>query len=330
MNPTLTNPITADRDAFLNERLTCLGGSDAASLFSTGYGCQRRLFYQKRNVPADTADDDRPILRRGRKIEGLVLEELVLATGRRAEYVGLVRHPDHPEIAAHQDAVIYCDERPGPGTVEVKCLGRESYTKAKRTGMIEDYILQIQHGMLASGNQWGTFALFWPDGFELRYFDVERDDQLCELIRQTAVETWARIQDPTCELPERLDPHDSRCGTCRWQRTCQQERLLEIMDGGQNDADIPFDAQLAQLTAEYWEAKQVAAEAQDLADEAGNRLRAEILDRQAVDTSGFRIYYRVSERRTVDTKALKKDLPEVAEKYTKTSATRALRIYPRG
>lgn len=325
------NPITADRDEFLRERLTCLGGSDAASLFSAGYGCQRRLYYSKRSVPADSGDDDSPILRRGRKLERVALEEFAIASGRRLEYVGLVRHPQHPEIGAHQDAVEWDDAnlQSGPGTIEVKCLGRESFFRTKRDGISDDYTLQIQQGMLAAGTQWGTFVVFWPDGFQLLWWDVERDEQLCQMIRQTAVDTWQAIQDPDSLLPDRLDPHDKRCATCRWQRTCQGARLLEIMDAGKaDDGDLEFDGGLAALAAEYHELKQAAGEADDLASESGDRLRAALGDRQAAETHGYRIYYRVSERASVDTKALKKDLPEIAAKYTKTTATRALRIFP--
>ncbi len=326
-----TLPILADRDEFLRERLTCLGGSDAASLFSAGYGCLRRLFYSKRNTPADAGDDDSPILRRGRKLERVALEEFALASGRRLESVGLICHPDYPEIGAHQDAVEYDDTRPerGPGTIEVKCLGRESFFRTKREGMIDDYQLQIQHGMLAAGTQWGTFVVFWPDGFQLLWWDVERDEDLCRMIQDAAVATWRQIQDPDSLLPERLDPHDKRCATCRWQRSCQGARLLEIMEAGKADEnDLEFDGTIAALAAEYHELRRIAADAGDMADEAANALKAALGDRQAAETHGFRIYYRVSERASVDTKALKKDLPDVAAKYTKTTATRALRIYP--
>lgn len=325
----MATEIVPTRDEFLAERLTCLGGSDAASLFSAGYGCLRRLYYQKRNTPADSGDDDSPILRRGRKLERIALEEFALASGRRIEAVGLVRHPDHPEIGAHQDAVEYADGRPGPGTIEVKCLGRESFHRVKRDGMIDDYQLQIQHGMLAAGTQWGTFVVFWPDGFQLLSWDVERDETLCEMIRAAAVETWAEIQDLESPLPGRLDPNDKRCATCRWQRTCQGARLLEVMEAGKaDDNDIDFDGGLARLAAEYHEAKQVAAEAAGLADEAGDKLKAALGDRQAAETHGYRIYYRVGERVSVDTKALKKDMPDVAAKYARSTLTRTLRIYP--
>lgn len=323
------NPTPTTREDFLARRLTCIGGSDAASLFNEGYGCLRRLFYSKRDIQQDSPIDDLPIIRRGQKLEHVAADEFAIATGRRVEEIGLVRHPDHPFIGSHQDRVEYSSHRPDPGTVEIKVLGRETFMRLKREGIPIDYQMQIQHGLLASGNTWGTFVAFWADGFELLYWDVERDDELCEMIRAAAVDVWDQIQANPCEMPERLPADDKRCARCQWRRTCQEQRLMEIMDAAPEDQP-GFDPAIAALAAEYEDASQVASEAAALKDAVGDQLKAVLGDCQVVDTVGYRVYYKAAMRNGIDTTRLKKEQPEIAARYNKPTAYRSMRVFAKG
>ena len=316
------------RESFLADRQTCIGGSDAASLFSEGYGCLRRLFYSKRGVPQDFSIDDLPVIRRGQKLERVAAEEFSIQSGRAIQEVGLARHPEHPEIGVHLDRVQIADFRPDPGVVEIKVLGRETFAKLKRDGIQIDYQMQVQHGMLVTGAKWGTFVAFWADGFELKSWDVERDDELCEMIRAAAVDTWKLIQENSCEMPERLPADDKRCARCQWRRTCQDQRLLEIMDAAPED-QLGFDPSLAALAAEYEDASEIASEANAVKEAIGARLKEVLEDRQVVDTNGYRVYYKTLVRNGIDTAALKKQMPDVAKQFTKATPYRSLRVFAR-
>jgi predicted phage-related endonuclease len=61
------------------------GGSDAAAIFNEGWGCARRLFYDKTDTPPDFQRTEREesILRRGTLMEELVAEEYSFITGRK-------------------------------------------------------------------------------------------------------------------------------------------------------------------------------------------------------------------------------------------------------
>ena len=60
-----------ERQQFLEERRTMIGGSDAASVLNVGYGCRRRLVMQKRGVTPDF-DIDSPQMERGRVMEPII------------------------------------------------------------------------------------------------------------------------------------------------------------------------------------------------------------------------------------------------------------------
>ena len=60
----------AEEQAFAAERLTGLGGSDAASLLNIGWGCRRRLWYEKRNVEPDYKREENAAMELGQVLDG--------------------------------------------------------------------------------------------------------------------------------------------------------------------------------------------------------------------------------------------------------------------
>ena len=65
---------TEEREQFLADRLSGIGGSDVADVLSLEpWGCARRLYYEKRQVPPDYADESKEALfERGHVLEPLV------------------------------------------------------------------------------------------------------------------------------------------------------------------------------------------------------------------------------------------------------------------
>lgn len=345
--------------AFLAERQTLIGGSDAASLFNIGYGCKRRLVYRKRDIAPDYPRRDSAPMRRGRRLEHIAAEEYAIETGREVITESVRRHPEFPFVGVHVDRLIRSADRQDLGVLEIKCVGREMFGKIKREGMVDDYVLQVQHGMLVTGATWGAFAVFWADGLDLLSWDVERDDAICDALLEESRAAWRVIQDPTMDLPGRLDLPDKRCSHCEYRTRCQGQALLEL--AGEPDGDIPLDESLDGIVAEYFEAAEAAGEAEELLKAKKEDLRQAVGDRTAVDATGARIYYRpqTSMRGDFDAlaaeyervrQALKKLAAELlaraperattwmeiageterpAKAFKRPSVTRPLRVYPR-
>jgi predicted phage-related endonuclease len=81
-----------------------------------------------------------------------------------------------------------------PGVLEIKVPAAWSFRKIKKEGLPEAYILQIQWQMLCYGTGWGSFCVYWPDGHELLWFDIERDHELCSMLLERAKEEWAHLE----------------------------------------------------------------------------------------------------------------------------------------
>ncbi len=292
---------STDRADFLAERSQGVGGSDVASVFSLGYGCRLRLWFDKTNTPADYPDEDSGPMKLGRWLEPHIADEYAAVTGRQVTVESQRQHPDHPEMLVHIDRRIKDVVRPGIGVLEIKAFGRGMFAKMKREGLPIDYILQVQHAIAITGYNYGAYAAMNRDTGALEYWDVEPDGQVVAAIEEEVPIFWRSVLDR--EPPDRLDPDDARCQSCRWRRTCQGNALMESRTSEIEQAD-----ELVPLLAEHDERKAMADEAAALLDETREVLRTALGERQAVDVRGRKVYNRPQQRKSWESERMAGDL----------------------
>jgi putative phage-type endonuclease len=283
---------TQERQAWLTERKKGIGGSDVASLFGVGWGCKRRLWYDKRSVPEDYPREENAAMELGQVLEPYFAEKYAEKTGRfitlhHSPFV----HPDHEELRVNVDRLIWeSDSKRAP--LEVKSCGRAAFYKYKREGLPEDYILQLQHAMLVTGATWGSFAIGSRDSGELLYWDVDRSEQICNEILVEGPKFWAMVENGPA--PDALEPDDPRCSKCAWRRTCQGNALIQVTTG-----DMPQAEHLRPLLAEFDERKALFEQAEELLEETKEEFKTELGDQQAVMIGERKVYYRPQEGRTL-------------------------------
>lgn len=336
--------IQVTRSEFLDERKSGLGGSDIASLFGIGYGCRRRLWYDKSGIEPDYPQEETALMELGQILEPYFADKYQERTGRQVTRDSrVIRHFNHPELLVHLDGMLSYDPAGrGAGVLEIKSVGRAVYFKVKREGLPEDYVLQLQHGMLVTESQWGSFAVGSRDSGDLMHWDAERDEQICSLILKEGPAFWQTIWNESA-IPPRLSPDDRRCQKCAWRQTCQGEALLQIAQAAGDKAEI--DESLRPLRSEYIERKALAEEAEGLLEETKEELKSKLGDRVVVRVGGSNIYYRPQTAMLWESKLLAerydalrnwvkstasfpsdKDFPP-AETFKKPSVSRPLRVY---
>ena len=284
--------MTQTRAEWLAERKTGIGGSDIASLFSVGYGCRRRLWFDKRGDEPDFPREETAIMKLGKLLESFFADTYEEKTKRRLAVLQSVEHMAIPILRVNVDRLIIEESRSGMGVLEIKSQGRTVFYKTKREGLPEDYVLQLQHGMLVTNLQWGAFAIGCRDTGELEAWDVERDEDICRAIVDEAPIFWDLVQN-SAEGPERLEPDDRRCSKCEYRRTCQGNALIQIADTG----DIPQAEEIRPFLATYDERKVLSEQAEELLEEAKEELKNALGDRQAVAVGERKIYFRPSKPR---------------------------------
>lgn len=324
----MTTATTPERDTWLAGRKRGIGGSDVHHLWSLEpYGCRRMLWYDKTDAPADFPEAVNQHMRRGIELEPLVADLYARGAKRKVRRAGQRWHKSLPNLLVNPDREI-C-RSPGdvtPGVLEIKCPSQRTYLKVKREGLPDSWQLQVQHALLVTGYEWAVVAIFSAELWDLTLVPVLVDRELQGRIRDEVPRFWRQVENGPA--PDRLDQADARCKACRWRTTCQGQTEINMAIPEDFAEELPQDPGLAPLVREYQQLKQLQEEAGELAQEAGDRLREALGDRQAVQTDGARIYYRSASQTRIDTAALRKECPDLAKRYERTTLVRSLRVFP--
>jgi putative phage-type endonuclease len=135
---------------------------------------------------------------RGTAMEPIIREIYVTETGRAVtppERVGRVphRHAELWFLHATPDGLADGDARSPaalPGVLEIKCLGQHTYRETREQGIDPSYYAQVQHYIDVLGLSWGSFAVFNAEDWQLYWFDVARDDEFIQAMRDEVIRFW--------------------------------------------------------------------------------------------------------------------------------------------
>lgn len=329
----MSTPVNYQEQLFIQERRTGIGGSDVHHLWNLEpWGCQRRLWFEKRGVPADqeTPEATAAIYKRGKLLEPLVVDEFCEATGQEVRTSGIVRHAFHPYLMVHVDRVIV-DNSNGPGVLEVKTVASAPFAKYRREGLPPAYILQLQHGMLVTSLKWGAFAVMNPDSWKLLHWEVPRNEDICREIESRGEEFWRLVENGP--MPPALDMDTPQCRRCPYRLRCHAHEMdVKLMAEDGNDRPVwSNEPELVMLAQDYIEASELVKEAEDLKESSKLELAKRLGDRTAVEVPGAKIYYRWAKPAEIwDDAKLKRFLgPKIAEYRTTKKAARPLKVYGR-
>jgi putative phage-type endonuclease len=192
-----------DRAAFLAERQQGIGGSDAPVILGLStWRTPLQLWAQKTGRAQET--DDNPTLRRGRKLEAVVVSEYEEETGRETIAVPeMLRHPDLPWMIVHLDRKVKAADRHGLGALEAKSANiyriREWDDEAPLAAQV-----QLMHGMAVAGLDWGSVAGLLG-GLEFKYQDIDANPEFIGNLIAREAAFWTLVLDDTPPEPVAAD-----------------------------------------------------------------------------------------------------------------------------
>jgi predicted phage-related endonuclease len=256
-------------------------------------------------------------------MRGTVLEPTVATlyageTERKVRRVNaILQHPDHEWMLGNIDREIVGVRGRKPGILEIKCPGLRTFSQIKREGIPDYYQIQMQHYLAVSGREWGAFAIFNAERWELLHFDVERDDELIAMIIDRDAAFWRLVQEGTPPEGAELLPNPDLPA-------------------------LPTGTELAEMGGSAWmnavndlrTAKEILSEAEALEQAAKERIQ-NIMTVAGVSTAegcGLRVYWNEQKGRTsFDHRGFARKHPELSEAmkpYYKTgAASRPFRPY---
>lgn len=300
-----------DRDAWLELRATGLGGSDiAAAAGLNPYKSPYALWVEKTMDLADEVENE--AMEWGNRLEGVVIakwgEEHPTLTVERNP-LGVWRNGEHDFMLATPDAFAI-DAGETVGLIEAKTAGVRSAHQWD-DGIPDHYELQTRWYLACLGLPRAWVAVL-IGGQKWRQFEIARDLGIETRMVELATDFWKLVANRT---PPEVDGADST--------TEALKQLFAADDGGTIELSTDTTALFEEARAARAAVK--AAEARQA--EADNQIKA-LLGDHAVATIDGRIActWKTASKKALNQKALRAEMPEIAEKFMTTSSYRALNV----
>lgn len=294
-------------EQWLDYRRTGIGGSDSATVVGLNpYSSLYTLYNDKLGlIPAK---EDNEAMRQGRDFEDYVARRWMEATGKKVRRnCYMWRSDEHPFMLADIDREVV-GENAG-----LECKTTSAYSKADLEGgeVPLTYYVQCQHYMAVMGfDRMYLAVLVLGAGFY--HFIIDRDDgEIAALIEQEQA-FWHLVETKT---PPPVDGSDSTMAT-----------LAAIYPTETVAGRVQLTGKAAALIGDIEDMK---AE-QDALKESIKRAKAAIIqeigDAEGGQCDGWRVSWNAQTRNSIDGAALKRDYPEIYQKYSKQTTSRVFRL----
>lgn len=297
-----------ERYEWLWRRKQGIGGSDASAIL--GFNPWKSAFQLYIDKTSDTVEEiDNEAIHFGNVLEDIVAEEFTRRTGKKVRRRNQTfRHPEHSFMLANIDRDVVGEK----ALLECKTTNAFNADAWEGEHIPPAYICQLQHYMAVLNYEKAYIAVL-IGGQKFVWKEVQRDDEFIELMIAQEKQFWE--EHVLKEIPPEIDGSPSAT------------EMLNKMYPKDNGETIMLQSDDAEMLIEAIESiKSEVKEKQTLQKEYENKLKLMIGKAETGVTPRFEVKHKAYERNSIDTKALKKELPDIAEKYTKQSIYRRLTI----
>lgn len=185
-----------DRENWLAQRRTGIGGSDAAAVLGISKWRTPLSVWLDKTGQADDAGESEP-MRWGTLLEPVIKQEYAERTGREVIAPGFLRHPRHEFMVANVDGLV----RGEPRVVEVKTARTaEGWGEPGSDQVPEDYLIQVQHYMAVTELPVADIAVL-IGGSDFRIYTVASDAELQGMIVSAEAAFWRSVMDRIAPAP---------------------------------------------------------------------------------------------------------------------------------
>ncbi len=296
------------RQEWLLSRKKGIGGSDASAIL--GFNPWKSAFELYIDKTSDQLQEiDNEAIHWGNVLEDIVADEFTRRTGKK------VRRRNQTFIHPKYDFMIANIDRDVVGEKALlECKTTNAYNSDAWEGdnIPPMYICQLQHYMAVLDYDKAYIAVL-IGGQKFVWKELQRDDEFIELMIEREKDFWEN--HVLAGVPPEID--GSKSAT----------ELLNKMYPEDDGSTIMLKSDEAEMLIEAIESiKSEVKEKQVLQKEYENKLKLMIGEAETGVTPKFEVRYKTYERQSIDTRLLKKELPNIAEKYTKQSIYRRLTI----
>lgn len=296
------------REEWLRTRKKGIGGSDASVVLGFNpWKSPFELYIEK--TSDDIRELDSEAVYWGTVLEDVIAEEFTRRTGKKVRRQNKVFiHPEYDFMIANIDRDVVGEK----ALLECKTTSAFNADAWEGEHIPPAYICQLQHYMAVLGYEKAYIAVL-IGGQKFIWKELKRDDEFIELMIQEEKNFWEN--HVLKGVPPEIDG------------TPSATELLNKMYPVDNGETIVLPSDDAEMLIEAIESiKAEMKEKQQLLKEYENKLKLMIGDAAVGVTPRYEVNLKTYERNSIDTRKLRKELPDIAEKYTKTTTYRQLRI----
>ena len=303
----LVSVLDLSYEQWLEYRKKSIGGSDCATIIGLNKFKSAYSLWAENKGFFDTTKKDTDIIRQGRDLEEYVAQRFCEATGkkvRKRNYIFL--HNEYDFISANIDREIV-GENAG-----LECKTTSVYNKTDfENGEIPDYYYcQCMHYMAVMGyDKMYLAVLVLSKGFY--WFEIKRDEDDVKALIEMEVDWWNRYIINN-EIPE-IDGSDSTLDTVKY---INKDISTDIKDISKLD-NVLNEYEAISKQKKYIENKE---------KELKNNIIAFMGSNEIGNSNNYTVSYKLQKRTSIDTTLLKKELPDIYNKFSKVNETRVLRI----
>ncbi len=296
-------------------RRKSIGGSEIAIVMgdkiATKYKSIIDLWLEKtgQKEPDDLSENEDVFM--GKFLEDKIAELFTIKTGKKIRKNNFVLyHPVYKFLSANLDREVIGED------AILECKNTGSYNLKEWDNGQDDvpqrYLYQVMQYLMITGKRYGYFSAL-IGGNRHRWKCIERDDELIAEMIKRAKEFWQCVETNT--MPEVTDYSTLNSETVK--------ALYPESKAG-TSIQLPYSEITVDTILQY---KQIIKDHQEFLDSLENELKMELQDNEmATVGEKYIVTYKTIESERFDSKKLKQDMPEVANKYIKTSSYRKLSI----
>lgn len=293
---------------WLRERQKGIGGSDVGAIMGVNKYKSPFQVYIEKTEPITEENEMSEVAYWGTELEDLVAREFAKRTGKkvRKDNKHLI-HKDYPFMVANIDRRVVGEN----AILECKTANQYKIGEWENDDIPASYLLQVQHYLAVTGAKKGYIAVL-VGGQKFIYKEIERDEELIEIIINAEKEFWEMVQAKT---PPALDGSSAA-----------EKYLNDRYNRATEGTQIELTSEYVENIKELQRTKKLIKDLEEQSKDIENNIKAYLGENESALAGEFIVNWKNYSRSSIDSKKLKADDPNLYEKYIKTSSYRKFEI----
>lgn len=293
--------IAVNNEEWHNLRSNGLGGSDIGTMLGLNANKSPYQLWLEKTGQIEAPDISSKLqVQIGNELEDFVARLFEQESGMKVQRDNKTHyHKEHPFLLANIDRKIVGEK----ALLECKTTGAFSANQWDEDEIPASYIMQVQHYLNVLDYDYAYIAVIIGN-HDFKFKRIERDQELIDMYTKEAIKFWnknvlknvAPEIDGSLATKEALNLVDYEPLNSLSILSSQKQKLVELGN---------VKAQIKELTQYQTEIE--------------NKLKNYMYENEADEllSDEFKVTWKETKRTSIDTKALKKEMPDVYEQYSK-------------